>query len=173
MTEPVIVDWKVKGDQLEVMAISVKEIVNLVGPEVRVIGPFVMLALQTGQLFPVPENVGLIKETAQRLIKLIMSKVNQITVEPMIQKDEKDQLLGQAGAMSNKMMLGMLVEMGGGGHREGTVAEELGNVGRAIGERYDSFLRAPTDPQFSEVLERLSKEQKRAISIVTRVSMLK
>ncbi|MDH4121285.1 MAG: hypothetical protein OEV94_06245 [Deltaproteobacteria bacterium] len=172
MDERVIIRWRVSGMRVEVQSISPRDMDYLAGPDPRFLGPLVLFAIHTSQVFRIPpENVT--KEVVDKILATILSRSPK-GVNPRLHHDIRNAMV-QIKLSPKKFMETLLDKSQGllrGANNPGVLADPIQSLSEKLGEKVLDFLKNPGDSAFGVVRQGLSPQEKHAASVLYRISRL-
>jgi hypothetical protein len=144
---------------------------QLAGPELRYLVPWVMFALKTGQVFGLrPEQVT--KEAVEQIVTGLRTQGARLGGASL--PGERLQALAEQvkGSASGKVLLSLIRAAGGKGFGAypPSLAPALDSLSTRLGGVLEDFLRAPGDEAFREIRQTLTPEEKGVLGILQRVS---
>lgn len=171
LDQPVILDWRPSADGIDLIVMTVGELVQVAGTETRILLHLIKFALQTGQVFRVPpEKVS--RQTMEKLIVHVMKQAPK-DMAPLLSKEERLEILESGKQLGTKRLLAMLAEklpepsMGGGG-----IHDAIHSLTEKLGGDLGEFLTNPRQEAFREVIRKLTPEERHAVIVLNRVSQV-
>jgi hypothetical protein len=165
--EPLLLGWRLDEGRFSVEAITARDLIRLTGPEVHAVVQFVKFALQTGQLFRLPPG-QVSKETMEGLITKLLKTVPGES--PLLSKEERVAILQAGKSQSAKQFLIALAKKLRKPSAGGALQTVLNALSGRLGARLSSFLADPSGAAFKDVLQKLSAEERQAVSTLARIS---
>jgi hypothetical protein len=167
-----LIAWRMDGAHLEVRTLSVRDIATLAGREPPLFVPWVLIALQTGQVFPgMPQDS---KDVADKLVGLVVSRI-PADLKPRLGGSQAQVLAGQSKTLSPQKFLLAIVAKA----VQPDVARNAGALGAplaALCEKFKAnltdFLRNPSKDDYRELRMHLSAPEKAAVTILQKVARL-
>ena len=169
--ERLLIAWRAEGATLEVTSIAPVELFALVGNDSHILRAWVMVALQSNQIFGIPHN----EITRERLGALVKDLSDQAGKDgtPRLSPDKIQQLLKVGAKAPRKVLLALAKALPAGrSGNAGTLGPTLGALSDRLGEKLEDFLRNAMQPEYASLLGELSPEEKRAVGILQRVARL-
>ncbi len=163
--------WRLDGARLSAISLSARELMELVGGEMRFLLPWLVYALRTGQVFDLaPDQIS--KETVE---ELLLSLRMQGTGEARsgLSKEQLDALPQQGKTDSHAKLLLALANAGGLENFTripDSMVPSLESLSQKFGEKLGEFVRQPTHEDFQEPFAALSNQEKQALSLLRRVA---
>lgn len=172
LAKRLIISWRENKGKILVISISPEEIINAVGADVRFLGPWVVFALQTGQVFSIKGK--LTREVAEEILKTLMGSI-QNPPGPIFSNAERDSLAQSTKGMPPKKLLITLMQQAVGPTSQnsrdpGEMGENIMGLEKQLGETLGEFLRNPVAGPFKEVLADLPPGETKAASVLHKVA---
>jgi hypothetical protein len=167
-----LVAWRMEGEQLEVRAISVRDIASLTGREPQMFIPWMTIAFQTGQIFP--SSLQVTPNLGAQLITAIVDKV-PADMKPRFSPAQVQSLAGQARALSaQKFLLALIAKSVPPdlARNAGALAPILAVLNEKFGAALPDFLRNPSKDEYRERRIALAPAEKAAVAILQKVARL-
>jgi hypothetical protein len=168
-----LIAWRHEANQFKVLGLTPRELIGLAGPEPRLLLPWVLLALQTGQAFNFPA-ANVTKDLIEKLVKAILAKAAGLP-PPQLDKAQVEQLVAEVKDLpSQKALLTLLVKgkLGDASRRPGKFAGALVSLQAKFGNSLGEFLRGPSNPEFRDLRVDLSDEEKQAVQVLQKLARL-
>jgi len=166
-----LIGWRMENDRFKVYGITLRELFGLVGAEPRLVLPWVVLALQTGQAFSVPP-AGVSKELVERLVKGVLAKAAGLPA-PRLGAPQVAQLVNELRELPHQKALLTLILKGKlaelprqGGQATGPLESLTAKFGPNIGD----FLRSPSKEEFRELRMNLSAEERQVVAVLQKLA---
>lgn len=168
-----VLEWVVEdGKKVIVTAVAAWEILEQTGPDPRFIAPWVMYAIQTGQVYRLtPDKVS--KEELQRILKSLVDSAG--SSEGTLSAPERQQLYGQfRGLPPHKVLFEMVQTLGIGsrGAPSGALARGVAQLFAGAGAGLLNLVKKPTDPAHRPLLSKLTADGRYALAVLNRVARL-
>jgi len=169
--ERLLIAWRAEGASLEVTSISPVELFALAGNDAHILRAWVMVALQSNQVFGIPHN-EITKERLNSLVSELSAQAGKDS-KPRLSADKIQQLLKLGAKAPRKVLLALAKALPAErSSNAGSLGPTLGALGERLGEQFGDFLRNAMQPEFAAVLGQLSPEEKRAVGVLQRVARL-
>jgi hypothetical protein len=173
LDQRLLIAWRQEGGQFTVIGMTPRELLGLVGPEPRFLLPWVMLALQTGQVFNFPAaNVN--KELIEKLVKAVAAKAAGLP-PPQLGKPQVAQLAGELKDLPHqKALVGLIVKgkVGDAARQPGKFSPALESLLAKFGSTLGEFLRGPSSSEFRDLRVGLSEDEKQLVQVLQKLSRL-
>ena len=169
--EKALISWEVSGGRIQAVSISVRDLMGLAGKELRLLLPFVVFSLRTGQIFGLePDQIK--RETVEKLVRNLASQ-GAAPAQPALPREKVLSLLQAGkGASMGKLLLSLLEAQGLESYLSPppAFAQAFQTLEEKFGERLQAFLEAPGDASFRDIREGLDGEEKEVLSVLHRVA---
>lgn len=168
-----LIGWRLEGTQLTVITISPRELVGLVGLEPRLVLPWVMLALQTGQAFDFPAS-AIDKGLIEKLVKAVLAKAGGMPAARLA-KPQVAQLAAELhDAPAQKALLTLVAKgsLGEAARRPGRLRGPLESLMAKFGTGLPEFLRSPSKDTFRDLRQGLSAEERQLVALLQKLGRL-
>ncbi len=167
-----IVEWRAGNGGMAVYTLAPEEIIALAGPDPRLLLPWVLYALKTGQVFGgSPGQVS--REKVESLLRGII-KESGPRKEARISAEERTGLHEQnKGQPPGKILLGLQknFKIGSDGvEQAGELAGGISGLQNRLGAQLQPFILNPNQEGFRPYLAELSPEEKQAVRVLNRVA---
>jgi hypothetical protein len=173
LDQRLLVAWRQDGNQFSVVGLTPRELFGLVGPEPRLVLPWVMLALQTGQVFNFAAS-EVNKELIEKLVKAVLVK-SAGQVPARLGKPQVAQLVNELkDAPPQKALLALVVkgQLGDLARKPGKSSGALDTLISKFGNNLGEFLRSPSKDEFREIRVGLSVEEKKLVQVLQKLARL-
>ena len=163
--------WRLDGARLSAISLSARELMELVGGEMRFLLPWLVFALRTGQVFDLaPDHIS--KETVEKLL-LSLRMQGAGPSRSGLSKEQLDALPQQGKTDAHAKLLLALANAGGLENFTripDSMVPSLESLSQKFGEKLGEFVRQPTHEAFQEPFAALSNQEKQALSLLRRVA---
>lgn len=173
LDQRLLIGWRIEGGQLTVISLSPRELVALAGLEPRLVLPWVMLALQTGQAFDFPA-ASVNKELIEKLVKAVLTKAASMP-PPRLGKPQVAQLVNDLrDATPQKALLTLVMkgQLGETARRPGRMKGPLEGLSAKFGTNLGEFLRSPSKDAFRDLRMGLTPEEKHTVALLQKLARL-
>jgi hypothetical protein len=168
--EPSMLAWRLDGERVAAISLSARELCELVGAEPRLLVPWVVFTLRTGQVFGLsPDRVS--KERVEQVVGALRRQAGGRTGS--LQAESLEQmLLENKGAPQSRLLLALVKAAGMRPFLRvpEAIAPAVAELGRKFGAHLMDFLRNPNDESFSGQRAGLSGEERQALVVLQRVA---
>lgn len=163
--------WRLDGARLSAISLSARELMELVGGEMRFLLPWLVFALRTGQVFDLaPDQIS--KETVEKLL-LSLRMQGAGPSRSGLSKEQLAALPQQSKTDSHAKLLLALANAGGLENFTripDSMVPSLESLSQKFGEKLGEFVREPTHEAFQGTFAALSNQEKQALSLLRRVA---
>ncbi|MFI5399907.1 MAG: hypothetical protein ACHQZQ_02505, partial [SAR324 cluster bacterium] len=173
MDQRLLVGWKQDGGQFTVVGMTPRDLIELVGLEPRLVLPWVLLALQTGQVFPVPAS-SVNKELIENLVKALLAKGAGLT-PARLSKQQVAELVNDLKNLHAQQALHALIakgQLGDIAHSHSRAPAALESLLAKFGANLGDFLRGPSNEEFRDLRLGLSADEKQLVQVLQKLSRL-
>ncbi len=166
-----LIGWRMENGRFRVYGVSLRELFGLVGPEPRLVLPWVVLALQTGQAFSAPSTT-ITKELVEKLVKAVLAKSAGLAA-PRLSGPQVAQLVTELRDVPHQKALLTLIVKGKLGELSRLAGQGTGpldSLTAKFGNQIGEFLRSPSKEEYRELRIGLSAEEKQVVGILQKLA---
>lgn len=163
--------WTISGGGISAVAMSAADVMSLAGKELRVLLPWVVFSMRTGQVF------GMDPEKLSR--EVVEKKLRELVGDPRTDNQgslPREQVVALVEKTKGKPMNQVLMNLAkaGGVENYSTLPSELSSnldsLKGKLGVRLGEFLDNPGDDSFRELRSGLTEEEKLTLTLFNRVA---
>ncbi len=167
-----LVAWRMDGAHLEVRTLSVREMANLAGREPLLYVPWVLIAVQTGQIFPGAPQAS--KEVLEKLVVAVVTRI-PTDIKARLTGSQAQNLAGQSKSLSpQKFLLAIIAKavQADAARNAGALAAPLASLCEKFQANLPDFLRNPSKDDYRDQRVALTVPEKNAVAVLQKVARL-
>ena len=166
-----LVGWRREEGQMKIYSTTLREMMGLVGPEPRLVLSWVMLALQTGQVFDFPA-ASVNRELVEKVVKVVVAKSAGLPA-PRLGKPQVAQLINELrDAPPQKTLLALIVkgQLAQSGRRPDQAGGALETLHAKFGPELADFLGSPSKEEFRDRRVGLSAQERQTVAVLQKLA---
>ncbi|MDH4247529.1 MAG: hypothetical protein OEW39_06910 [Deltaproteobacteria bacterium] len=171
LDQRLILAWRAEGGRLGVVSLSARELLEQVGNDAKLMMPWVVVAIQTGQIYRLdPKEVTRLR--VEVLVNELLTEA-PVGVKARLSTEQINQMLAQAkGASPNRYLQWVLkaANTGAAARQAGELTPHLASLSAKLGARVGDFLHNPTNPEFKAVVGQISAKERHAVTVLNKVA---
>ena len=169
-----IIGWQVSDGGLSMQTLSPRQICSYTGFDQYCLMPWVVFALQTGQIAK-GEVAKISRQTVNELLQSVSDELDSES-PGQLPEQELDQLRAQSGQMPAHQFLRTLHDLveTGAAHPPASklIAEGVRKLTARLGANLEGFLRNPGQASHRPLVQDLSREERYIATVLSRVAKL-
>jgi hypothetical protein len=172
LQERLIVEWQPDNGGIMVYSLAPQDIIDLAGPDVRLLLPWVLFALKTGQVFAVPPK-EVSREKVEGLLRDIIKECGKGGQVRLSVEERKALYEQNRGQPPGKVLIDMHRKFHIGAEQleqAGALAGGISGLKGKLGNQLQAFIMNPNQEGFRLYLEELSGTERQAVVVLNRVA---
>ena len=173
MDQRLLVGWNQDGGHFTLVGMTPRELIELVGLEPRLVLPWVLLALQTGQVFSVPAS-SVNKELIENLVKALLAKGASLPPARLSKQQVAELVNDLKNLQAQKALLALIAkgQLGDAARSHTRALAALQSLLAKFGANLGDFLRGPSNAEFRDLRLGLSAEEKQLVQVLQKLSRI-